>query len=300
MWVIRNTDDRLLDPSCGDGRFIREHRNSTGVDLSPHYCQQARLIAPFATIHEGEFFSWASQTSERFECVAGNPPFIRYQNFDEKTKSLALDLCAREGVKISGLTSSWVPFIIVAGRLLKPGGRMAFVVPAEIGHSSYATPLLESLVNNFERVLIVAIKEKIFPHLSEDAWLLYADGRGGKCKHFELAMWEQFKKQTAPPTRTKRISLESFHTHNGRLRKFLLPDPILQYYSHLSEIEGIVKFNTLARISIGYVTGANDFFHLRQSDAERLRIPLNLLKVAVRKGEQLPHTMVDKRVVNSD
>jgi hypothetical protein len=31
-WAVRNARDRLIDPSCGDGRFIAGHRNSVGIE----------------------------------------------------------------------------------------------------------------------------------------------------------------------------------------------------------------------------------------------------------------------------
>ena len=31
-WVVRTGRERLLDPSCGDGRFLALHPYSTGVD----------------------------------------------------------------------------------------------------------------------------------------------------------------------------------------------------------------------------------------------------------------------------
>ncbi len=31
-WAIRKESDRLLDPSCGDGRFLAAHQNSFGVE----------------------------------------------------------------------------------------------------------------------------------------------------------------------------------------------------------------------------------------------------------------------------
>ncbi|MGH9908451.1 MAG: SAM-dependent DNA methyltransferase, partial [Pyrinomonadaceae bacterium] len=69
------------------------------------------------------------------------------------------------------------------------------------------------------------------------------------------------------------------------------------YYSNLTEMQGIVNFGSIARIGIGYVTGANDFFHLRPSEAERLQIPERLLKVSIRKGEQLPSQPIDSQIV---
>lgn len=151
-WVVRKKTDRLLDPSCGDGRFIAAHRNAVGIEQDIPACHEAITRAPWALVHEGEFFRWARNTTERFECAAGNPPFIRYQQFKGTVRDQALSLCAEHGARFSGLTSSWAPFLVAVASLLKPSGRMAFVAPAEIGHAPYSAPLLEYLVSNFSKV----------------------------------------------------------------------------------------------------------------------------------------------------
>ncbi|HEV7397710.1 MAG TPA: N-6 DNA methylase [Pyrinomonadaceae bacterium] len=298
-WLQPQSDERLLDPSCGDGRFISRHEFSMGIDVSAESCAEAQIRAPRAKILQANFFSWAAQTQERFECIAGNPPFIRYQNFAGNLRQEALSLSATQGAKFSGLTSSWAPFLVVASKLLKHNGRMAFIVPAEIGHATYAAPLLRSLTEHFERVLIVAVKDKIFPDLSADTWLLYADGYGGKAQFVEFAVWDKFRPTLPSPQETKKITLTSLRLHGMRLRKFILPDEILEYYAKLSEKPYVVDFGSVAHVGIGYVTGANDFFHLRPSEVASLRIPKSLLKVSVRKGEQLPNCAVDDNVVQA-
>lgn len=186
-WVIARPNDRLLDPSCGDGRFLACHRASVGVELDESEALIAKRRAPWALIHQADFFVWASETRERFEAAAGNPPFIRYQHFAGIIRERALQEAAKLGARFNSLTSSWAPFLVVTARLLKAGGRMAFVVPAEIGHAPYAVPTLTALCNNFDRVRVIAIREKLFPDLSEDAWLLYASGFGGCTDSIELS-----------------------------------------------------------------------------------------------------------------
>jgi adenine-specific DNA-methyltransferase len=102
--------------------------------------------------------------------------------FKGRTRGRALDLCEKLGASFSGLTTSWAPFLVATASLLLPNGRMAFVVPAEIGHAPYAAPLLEYLVSHFETVQIIAIREKLFPRLSEDCWLLFAEGLAGSTR----------------------------------------------------------------------------------------------------------------------
>src|SRR4051794_32243302 len=119
-WAVRSRGDRLLDPSCGDGQFIAGHRNSVGIEQDGHSAGEAMDRAPWALVHEGDFFAWAAETSERFECAAGNPPFIRYQTFKGAVRERALGLCDRLGARFNGLASSWAPFLVATASLLKP------------------------------------------------------------------------------------------------------------------------------------------------------------------------------------
>jgi hypothetical protein len=176
---------------------------------------------------------------------------------------------------------------------------MAFVVPSEIGHANYSAPLLDYLVTHFEKLVIVAVKEKIFPNLSEDVWLLYASGKGGSCKYIHFVTLDRFSRIPLPLSRSRKVAIADLRNHRMRLRRFLLPDSVLDYYLALPNVSRVIDFGSIANIGIGYVTGANDFFHLRPSQAKDLHIPPRLLRVAVRKGDQLSTEQIDKRVVKS-
>lgn len=297
-WAVRSADDRMLDPSCGDGRFIAGHLKSVGIEQDPSASSVAMARAPGALIHEGDFFSWAGSTEERFECAAGNPPFIRYQLFKGEVRKRALALCADLGAQFSGLSSSWPLFLVGTASLLHPGGRMAFVVPAEIGHAPYSAPLIEYLADNFSRVQIIAVRRKLFPDLSEDCWLLYTDGKGGSTSELCFSVLDQFAFSEAPPPITTRVSLSAWRTlWNKRLRPFLMPSSARDLYERVVQEDSTRRFGEFAQINIGYVSGANDFFHLRPSVAERLGIPEALLRPSVRNARALPPAQINASVV---
>lgn len=296
-WVVRSSRDRLLDPSAGDGRFIALHRRSVGVETDALSAKQARRHAPWALVHEGDFFSWASSTKERFECAAGNPPFIRYQRFNGEVRARAQQLCSELGVDFSSLSSSWAPFLVAAASVLKPGGRMAFVVPAEIGHAPYAAPLIKFLLAKFGDVRILALRDKVFPDLSEDVWILYADAYGEQSTGVLFSTEERFKFKENPPNKGRSISIDELARWNFRLRPFLLSNAELNLYRRLSNGPSAARLGDLARVGIGYVTGANDFFHLRPSVANRLAIPEKLLRPSVRNGRALPDRAITPKHV---
>jgi adenine-specific DNA-methyltransferase len=297
-WAVRSPRDRLLDPSCGDGRFLAGHRNSVGIERDAQTAAVAIRRAPWALVHNGDFFAWAANTADRFDCAVGNPPFIRYQTFNGEARRQALEFCESKGAEFSGLASSWAPFLVATASVLKPGGRMAFVVPAEVGHAPYSVPLLEYLARHFERVQIIAIRERLFEELSEDCWLLHTDGFGGSASHIDLTILENFAPTPVPPRTSKRISASEWRTAwNRRLRPYLISDSARELYQLAANHSGSRRFADFASIGIGYVSGANDFFHLRPSEGRSWRVPEHLLHPTVRNTRALPTEAVTSGTV---
>ena len=175
---------------------------------------------------------------------------------------------------------------------------MAFVVPAEVGHAPYSAPLIEYLAEHFTYLQIIAVRKKFFPGLSEDCWLLYADGKGGATNEIGLSVLERFSYSEAPPPVTIRVALSTWRTHwNQRLRPFLMPKAGRDIYESLAHDNGSLRLGALAQINVGYVSGANDFFHLRRSEARRLGIPAGCLQTTVRNTRALPPARVNVSTV---
>ncbi|WP_245512515.1 N-6 DNA methylase [Rhizobium leguminosarum] len=298
QWVLRSPADVLIDPSCGDGALLAHHPQSRGIELDPYSAWVARERVPSAAIDCTDFFTWAADTSERFDCAAGNPPFIRYQSFKGLSKNAAAAICRAVGVKLSGLTSTWPAFLIATASLLKPGGRMAFVVPAEIGHAPYAKELLEYLLRAFSTVHVIAIREKLFPQLSQDCWLLYCDGRGGTTLDVCFSRVHHFEPSTEPPipdefVRWSRLILD----WRGRLRPLLISTDAREHYLSIRTEPTAIHFGDFAKIGIGYVSGDNEFFHLSPSQARLHQIPTEYLVTTVRRGRSLQSNVVDQHLV---
>jgi SAM-dependent methyltransferase len=298
-WAVRRTSDWLLDPACGDGRFLAEHARGFGVDCDAVGATHALARAPQSTIHVGDFFAWAHETTARFDCAAGNPPFIRYQHFAGEDRENALSHCRKLGADFTALSSSWAPFLVVTASLLKPGGRMAFVVPAEIGHAPYSVPLIRFLTSHFSVVQLIAIREKVFTDLSEDVWLLYAEGYGAKTDRILLSEDPSFVPRRHPPTPSQTVSLRDWSKWNNRVRPFLLPAAAREVYLRVRDSSDSLQMRDVARVGIGYVTGANDFFHLRPSQARLWRIPDRCLLPTVRNSRALPPKMLTPAAVRA-
>src|SRR5690606_25155195 len=127
-------------------------------------------------VETSDFFSWWTRPERPlFDAVVGNPPFIRYQSFPEPHRSRAMEIMNAQGLSPNRLTNIWVPFVVAAAAALRPGGRMALVLPAELLQVSYAAQLRSFLTDRFARIDLIACNELFFEKAEQEVLLLLAD-----------------------------------------------------------------------------------------------------------------------------
>jgi adenine-specific DNA methylase len=311
-WAIRSAKDSVLDPSFGGGVFIRSACNRLvilggqpeeqvfGVEMDPqvHALISDKLKDEFGierqNLLQRDFFDIEALPANRVSAVVGNPPFIRYHRFHSEVRSRALSLAAEQGVRLTQLSSSWAPFVIHSISRLKPGGRLAMVLPMEIAHASYALPVLKYLQGSFGKVTFLTFRKKLFPTLNEDTLLLLADERGARFSgflHRDLAHAGILtERQTRVGYRiggTQKLKASSLTNGSERLVEYLLPKKTRELYQELKQQEFIKRLGDLVDVGIGYVTGANEFFHLSPKEARSRGIPKKFLRPAVRRGRAL-------------
>ena len=83
----------------------------------------------------------------------------------------------------------------------------------------------------------------------------------------------------------------------GACGRSWLPAAIRELYRAAVTQPGSHRFAEIAQVGIGYVSGDNDFFHLRPSEAERWGIPTALLHPSVRNGRALPARQITAKTV---
>lgn len=198
-WAVRDADDAVLEPSAGDAEFLAHAvlrlqsmgvaaPRVFGVELHPWSADfGARRIQDaggIADITVGDFFD--SPALGQYSAVIGNPPYIRFQDFAGDSRVKAREAALRGGVALSGLASSWAAFTVHGALSLRPGGRLGYVLPAELLHANYAAPVRRFLFENFAQVDLVMFEERVFAEAETEAVLLLADGFGGSTDHARI------------------------------------------------------------------------------------------------------------------
>ena len=191
-WAIRAPDDRVLEPAAGDAAFLisavdrlrelapsgKSRPKVHGVEIHALSAEIARKrvadAGGEANIELSDFFTVTPDST--FEAVIGNPPFIRYQDFSGEARARAREAAIRGGISLTGLASSWAAFTVHSALFLKKGGRLAFVLPAELLSVNYAAPVRKFLFSRFRDVQLVLFDEQVFPEAEADVVLLLAEG----------------------------------------------------------------------------------------------------------------------------
>jgi adenine-specific DNA-methyltransferase len=303
-WAVRSGSDRVIDPSFGGGVFLQAAASRVrdlvgepalrvfGVELDSH---THRTTADFASrygvvpsnLQQGDFFQLADGLFAAFDAVVGNPPFIRYQQFSGSARQRAVDLMRKHGVRMSELASSWAPFLVGAAGLLRPGGRLAMVVPMELCHATYGRNVLAFLTRSFRTINLLSFQRRLFPELNQDTLLLLADECGNsrgelRWRHLHDAASLTALLPTSPRIpRARRLDSGAVAAGHERLVGQFLPARARGLYAELCNNPKVARLGDLADAGIGYVTGANNFFHVSAETIKDWGIPSAFLRRAV-------------------
>lgn len=280
-WVADLKPEKILEPSCGDGAFFKamadvggfKGASLTGFELDDIEAGKAarrakELGLTKAVVRSEDFLGWAidnmAKGGERFDAVVGNPPFVRYQFLPPEFQVRAAAIFDEVGLRFTKHTNAWVSFILASMSLLRPGGRLAMVVPAEIIHVTHAQSLRSYLGKECRRLVIIDPEELWFEGTLQGAVILMAEKRSGPRQKAEgLGMvpvrGREFLRRAPSELFAEPQSING-KTVAGKWTRALLDLETRDLFDELDGHSEVHRFDDIARVDVGIVTGANKFF----------------------------------------
>lgn len=313
-WVLCGRPQSLLEPSCGDGAFIRaleglaiSRLEVTGVERLAGEAAKARkaaisLDARAARVVKADFLQWAQEKLDvgaSFDAVTGNPPYIRYQYLDEEDQQLSEQLFNRFSLTFTKHTNAWVPFVIACMALLSPGGRLAMVIPSELMHVLHASSLRAFLLQQSKRVLMVDPNELLFEAALQGTVLLMvekkidpAEASEGVAVH---AAPDNSFLNGDPEQLFQAAKFVSGDVLNGKWMKVLLEPAELAVLEKARGLPSVKRFRDIAKVDVGIVTGANKFFLVDDSTVVKFGLE-KFVKPMFGRSEHCPGVVYDEAV----
>jgi len=260
-FALRDAADTVLDPGCGAGALLSAAVDRLralgaagplagqvqGVEIDAATADRA--AGPDARITTADFLDLTP--AGQVDAVIGNPPYLGYHRFGRAQPGL------------NGFASAWAAFAWRALDWLKPGGRLALVLPAEVMAAGYAAPLRRRLLARFGRVRLITFAIRTMPQAMADVLLLLAEGRGGtdtvevieRHDAGDLADLDAGPVRRPPPE---------------RWRDAALADEAREILDRLAASGAFVPLSRWGRVTLGAVTGDNGFFCLDDETAASL------------------------------
>lgn len=282
--VLEQADAKIMDPTCGESAFLLEAgkrlkdlgRSAAdigeqlyGFDLHRASLEWARELLNQhglnATLAQADFLSVPTPDQLAspvpwLDAIIGNPPFVRYQRHTGESRDRGKRAALQQGVRLSNLASSWAALLIHACGFLKPRGRLAMVLPAELLSVDYAEPIRSWLKKRFGQVHLVMFEQLQFNDAIEKVVLVLASGDGG-CDAFSLYSLDD-------ATDLAQVRPMSNHAapvpDGGKWTHLLLSNKQRALLSQIGS-HGFVGLDDYGRPALGIVTGRNSFFALNET-----------------------------------
>ncbi|MFJ6884623.1 Eco57I restriction-modification methylase domain-containing protein [Streptomyces californicus] len=259
------SDLRVLEPSAGDGAFLRGVGRSDmagriqAVEAVEIFAGEATKAADALNsagmqgrVVNQNVLQWSQGRGSDFDWVLANPPYVRFQFISDEDKQRAKEISAGLGVAGTSVSNLWIPVFLLSLSKLRDGGVFSVILPTEFLTGISANAVRNWLLANTTDLTIDLFEPGSFPSVLQEVLIL--SGRASKGA-------------TAP-------SKIQFRDHNSGIRSWshmvtaasgtwtnylLLPEQN-DALAAVKSISSVKSLSSVARFSVSTVTGANGYF----------------------------------------
>lgn len=169
------TPNILFDPAAGNGAFqealcnIDDSIQFKGIEIDPQYVDEEKGI------EHGNFFEHLFFLN-KYWSMAVNPPFVRNHHIPVEEKVLLQKFCKKvTGLSIDGRSGLHFYFFIKCLMHLEHGGRMAFIMPADLFEGVSSREVWEWVASHYRIDAVIGFESKVspFPNLDVNVFVAF-------------------------------------------------------------------------------------------------------------------------------
>lgn len=298
-WATASHPHTLFDPAVGPGTFFAAARDVgfkgifSGYELDQTALAESYKLGLSPTelgeITVGDFIQ--QSPTGNFPAIISNPPYIRHHRLSEHQKLELRQLAKRcLGFPLDGRVGLHLYFLLKCLDHLAPGGRLAFLLPADVCEGVSSTAVWARLAERFhiDAVLTFDANAAPFPKVDTNAMVFLLSNRPPAKK----ILWARILK---PETDAVLEALDSKPRSDvAEVRHRELSEALVTGLSRPPRHKGSsgVPLSAFARVVRGIATGANEFFFLTSDQIHRHGLDKRFFKRAIGRTRDCPSDTV--------
>lgn len=302
MYAGKGTKE-LFDPAVGAGAFQLAAKSlgcrfkHYGHEIDSAAISEARTAglsdSDLAGVRLEDFL--AHPYPERsVSAVVANPPYLRHHRLGDDRKRFLRQYSARLlGTSLDGRTGLHVYFLIKALSMLRAGGRLSFILPADSFEGIFSKQLWSWVTRNYRLDAVISFTKEASPFPGVDTNpLIVCLANSAPSNSFPWAQCtrsdDSLERWFAGEFRTQ---VRGVMAHARELSEALATG-LSRATPSRAQLDGR-PLGDFARVVRGIATGANDFFYMTRESARQHNIPDEYLLPAVSKTRDVPEDTVD-------
>ena len=222
-------------------------------------------VAGFVLTH-GDFFDfYKNQDQKVYDLILGNPPYIRYQYLTEEQRAEIGTILSENGMRVNKLVNAWVGFVVACMQLLKEGGHLVFVLPAELLQVKYSEDLREYLLRRCSKLTVITFEKLVFPEIEQEVVVLMVE-KGSADPEMRI-----IRLTDADGLKSLNFDAAPFiKIANGKDKwtKYFTASHEIDVLSSLRKDNRFAPFSTYGTINVGVTTGNNAYFSVDDTTVE--------------------------------
>ena len=312
-YVLSAGSNHVFDPAVGAGAFFRAAKvissrvglpvRLLGTEVFPDALTGAReqglSEADLANVHITDFI--LNPPPGPFSSIVANPPYIRHHRLPADLKG-RLKVLAKQviGAPLDGRAGLHIYFLIRALERLAPGGRLAFIMPADTCEGVFAPTLWRWITQHYRLDAVITFEHDASPFPGIDTNALVFMLR--KDPSQPAFLWARC--QARGEFLTNWVMGGFKNPEHGLIVLLRRLDEALSTGLSRPPINrslGTPILNDFATVLRGIATGANEFFFLTKRRAKELGIPPEFFVHAIgRTRDVVGDTITEDRLKELD
>ena len=275
---------KILEPSCGDGRFVRSLLNNGNLSSSSEITlvekdaielnKSLDIINSNGKIdlkihsYECDFLDLQLNSTKKYSLIIGNPPYINKKLLSEVQIKLCQNIHNDAGLSSKFIKNIWTAFLLNSIMNLDQEGILCMVLPSELLQVKYSKEIRNYILSNFKRLEIFAFNELIFESTEQDVIVLIGSKSVKNNAKKGISFYQVNKLEDLKKPLYVEKNSNVHRTNLDKWTNYILDDEELNFINDLkNRLENIQYY--CEKSNVGIVTAANSYFVVNKDAVEK-------------------------------